>query len=282
MTDPVVLWLDGELVDPAAAAVAWNDHGLTVGDGVFETIELRGGAAFALTRHLDRLERSCHGLGLDPPDRTRLSGAVDAVSSAWGTSGGRLRITVTSGAGPMGSERGDAAPTLIVSATSMTVQRDPTAVVVVPFTRNENGALAGLKTTSYAENVVALRLARAVGAGEAVLANTAGELCEGTGSNVFVGHDGVLVTPPLSSGCLAGVTRALLLEAMAAAGQPAVEAALPVGALAGATEAFLVSTGRHVQPISHVDGVALPAAPGPLTERAARIWDRAYSDAVDP
>ena len=207
---------------------------------------------------------------------------VDAVSSAWGTSGGRLRITVTSGAGPMGSERGDAAPTLIVSATSMTVQRDPTAVVVVPFTRNENGALTGLKTTSYAENVVALRLARAVGAGEAVLANTAGELCEGTGSNVFVGRDGVLVTPPLSSGCLAGVTRALLLEAMAAAGQPAVEAALPVGALAGATEAFLVSTGRHVQPISHVDGVALPAAPGPLTERAARIWDRAYSDAVDP
>lgn len=282
MTDRVVLWLGGGLVDPSTASVPWNDHGLTVGDGVFETIELRSGAPFALTRHLDRLARSCTGLMLEPPARAVVAGAVDAVAAEWGTSAGRLRITVTSGAGPMGSERGDAPPILIVSATSMTIQRDPTAVAVVPFTRNQTGALAGLKTTSYAENVLALRHARDAGASEAILANTVGGLCEGTGSNVFVEHGGVLVTPPLSSGCLAGVTRALLLEALAVAGVPAVEAALPVGALAASSEAFLVSTGRHVQPISHVDGSALPTAPGPLTERAAQIWDHAFTDAVDP
>ena len=82
---------------------------------------------------------------------------------------------------------------------------------MVPWRRNQHGALTGVKTTSYAENVVALAAARAAGVGEALLANTAGELCEGTGTNVFCVLDGVPCTPPLSSGCLAGVTRALVL-----------------------------------------------------------------------
>ena len=83
---------------------------------------------------------------------------------------------------------------------------------MVPWVRNERSAVAGLKTTSYAENVVALAYAKERGAIEAVFANTRGELCEGTGSNVFVVRDGVVWTPPLDSGCLAGITRALAVE----------------------------------------------------------------------
>ena len=85
-------------------------------------------------------------------------------------------------------------------------------VATVPWPRNERGALAGLKTTSYGENVVMLAYAKARGAGEAVMANLAGHLCEGTGTNVFYVVDGELRTPSLESGCLAGVTRALVLE----------------------------------------------------------------------
>ena len=85
-------------------------------------------------------------------------------------------------------------------------------MVTVPWPRNERGALAGLKTTSYAENVVALAEARRRGGTEAIFANLAGHLCEGTGSNVFYVVDGELRTPTLASGCLAGVTRALVLE----------------------------------------------------------------------
>ncbi|MBS1836481.1 MAG: aminotransferase class IV [Actinobacteria bacterium] len=277
-----VVWLDGSIVDAAAASLHWSDHGITVGDGVFETIELRRGAPFALRRHLDRLERSCSGLRIDPPPRHEVAGAVDAVRAAWGTAPGRLRITVTSGPGPMGSERGPGGPTVLVSATSMVVRTGPTDVVTVPFTRNEHGALAGLKTTSYAENVLALRIAAEAGASEAIFANTAGMLCEGTGSNVFAGIDGRLVTPTLSSGCLAGVTRALLLEALERSGEPAVEAAIPIGEWQQVEEAFLVSTGRHVQPIRRIDGVELAACPGPLTRTAARIWSDTYSHASDP
>ncbi len=276
------MWLDGALADPRTAAVHWSDHGLTVGDGVFETIELRRGHPFALTRHLDRLDRSAAGLGVRAPDRAALADAVAAVAAEWGDEPGRLRITSTSGPGPMGSDRGGGSPTLIVAATELQVRTDPTDVVVVPFTRNERGALAGLKTTSYGENVVALAMAAGQGGSEALFANTRDELCEGTGSNVVVVLDDRMVTPPLDSGCLAGVTRALLLEATAAAGVEVAETAVPMSRLGEVTEAFLVSTGRHVQPIRRIDNRALPHCPGPHTESAARVWHDAYDDAVDP
>ena len=118
------MWIDGALADPATASVHWSDHGLTVGDGVFETIELRGGHPFALSRHLRRLGRSMEGLGLMGADLETVHDAADDVATAWGTSPGRLRITVTGGAGPMGSGRGDAAPTVIVAAAPMTVRTD--------------------------------------------------------------------------------------------------------------------------------------------------------------
>jgi len=281
-SDRTVVWIRGALADPATASVHWSDHGVTVGDGVFETIELRHGEPFALTRHLARLERSATGLGLSPPDRSELDQAIAAVARAWGNEPGRLRITCTAGPGPMGSDRTAAVPTMIVAAAPMQVQTLPTDVLVVPFTRNERGALVGLKTTSYAENVVALAAANAAGCSEAILANTRGELCEGTGSNVVVGLDGRLVTPPLASGCLAGVTRKLLLDAMAAAGEPIIEATVQMSELDRVAEAFLLSTGRHVQPIRRFGERALPDCPGPLTQRAAQVWHDAYDAAVDP
>lgn len=273
-----VVWLEGALADPRTASVHWSDHGLTVGDGVFETIELRRGHPFALTRHLDRLDRSAAGLGVPAPDRTVVADAVAAVAAEWGDEPGRLRITWTSGPGPMGSDRGGGSPTLIVAATEMQVRTDPTDVMVVPFTRNERGALAGLKTTSYGENVVALAMAAEQGCSEALFANTRDELCEGTGSNVVVALDDRLVTPPLESGCLAGVTRALLLEAMGAAGVRVAEEAVPMSRLDEVTEAFLVSTGRHVQPIRRIDGRELPHCPGPHTAAAARVWHDPATD----
>jgi branched-chain amino acid aminotransferase len=274
------VWVDGALADPVTASLHWSDHGITVGDGVFETVKLEGGDPFALTRHLDRLEASARGLRLVPPPRGDLERAVADVCSAWGARPGRLRITVTGGPGPMGSSRGTDGPTLLVVAAPLVLDRSPTDVAVVPWTRNEHGALAGLKTTSYADNVVALAAAADEGASEALFANTAGHLCEGTGSNVFVGFGDRLVTPPLSSGCLAGVTRALLLEALAGAGTPAEESDVPMAELAVADEAFLVSTTREVQPVRAVrwpDGTVNDlGGPGPLTQGCQQLWDRTF------
>lgn len=286
---PTVVWLDGDLRDPDVAAVHWSDHGVTVGDGVFETLKLVDGRPFALRRHLTRLGRSAHGLGLTPPTEDEVLGAVDAVCSAWGDRPGRLRITVTAGPGPMGSERCTGGPTLLVAVTAPAPVPTGTGaiVAVVPWTRNERGALAGLKTTSYGENVVALARARSVGAGEALLANTAGHLCEGTGSNVFVVDDDVLVTPPLRSGCLAGITRELLLEALERAGTPVVERDLPLDVLGCCPAAALTSSTRDVQPIATIvlDGGPRPLdVDHPLIVGARRAWAEAHGPGgtIDP
>ena len=107
--------------------------------------------------------------------------------------------------------------------------------------------------------------------------NLAGNLCEGTGSNVFVVRDGQLTTPPLSSGCLAGVTRALVLEWCGGE-----EVDLPIGEFTRCEEAFLTSTTRDVQPIRAVDGKVFPAAPGPVTLKAMETFAQRGAADLDP
>lgn len=281
MSDPV-LWLDGQLVPAGDARVSPFDHGLLVGDGVFETLRVYDGVPFAWTRHHRRLERSADGLGLTAPSSQELRTAVDAVLAANGLTDGRVRLTVTGGPSPLGSERGDGPPTVIVVAAPATPWPATVDVVVVPWSRNENGAVAGLKTTSYAENVRALAYARERDAGEAVFLNTRGELCEATGSNVFVVRDGVVRTPPAHAGCLLGVTRALVLELCAEDGRRAEEAVLGPEALHDADEAFLTSSTREVQPIGRVDGRVLPAAPGPASEKLAALLGELIARNPDP
>jgi branched-chain amino acid aminotransferase len=260
------LWVNGALVDEAAARVSPMDHGLLTGDGVFETLRVYGGVPFAWDRHVDRLGRSAAVLGLPLPDLAQLRSAADEVIAANDLADARLRITVTGGPAPLGSERGDHPPTVIVAVGQLRTWPETEDVVVVPWTRNERGATAGLKTISYAENVRALAYAHERGANEAVFANTRDELCEATGSNVFVVQGGVVRTPPESAGCLAGVTRAYVLELCVRDGIPCEEVDLPMHALTTADEAFLTSSTREVQAIATVDGAALPVAPGPVTQ----------------
>ncbi|WJV49983.1 aminotransferase class IV [Streptomyces flavofungini] len=271
------IWLNGGLQDLDSARVSVFDHGLTVGDGVFETVKAVAGRPFALTRHLDRLARSARGLGLPEPDLDEVRRACAAVLEANPMALGRLRLTYTGGLSPLGSDRGDQGPTLVVALGEAARRPDSTAVITVPWTRNERGALTGLKTTSYAENVVALARATEQGATEALFANTVGQLCEGTGSNVFVVLDGEIHTPPVSSGCLAGITRALAVEWTGAH-----ETELPLDVLDRADEVFLTSTLRDVQGVHRVDDRQLPGAPGPVTAKAMRVFDERAGNDLDP
>jgi branched-chain amino acid aminotransferase len=271
MTDPAgsvrPVWLNGALLAPDEAQVSVFDHGLTVGDGVFETIKAVDGEPFALRRHLARLRRSATGLGLEVPcTDADLEAAIAGVLGDQPPALARVRVTVTAGPAPLGSERGNDGPTVVVAASEAGPPAPTTAAVVVPWRRNEHDAVAGLKTTSYAANVVALAYAKERGGTEALFANTAGELCEGTGSNVFVVLDGRLLTPPLGSGCLAGVTRDLVLRATAAE-----ERAVPMAALDDAEELFLTSTTRDVQALHRLDGRDLDA-PGPVTAEAVAAF----------
>jgi branched-chain amino acid aminotransferase len=275
---PVTVWVDGLLSDSAEATISALDHGITVGDGVFETCKVTHGVPFALTRHLCRLERSAAGMGLPGPEEAIVRQAVTEVLGASDLALGRLRITWTGGVGPLSSERAAGSGTLVVAAAPAPPWPTEVAAVTVPWTRNENSATAGLKTTSYAENVVALQEAHARGGSEALMANSRGELCEGTGSNVFVVIDDQVRTPPLSSGCLAGITRELLLDWAADDGLDVIEETLPFDVLDDADEVVLTSSTRDVQPLTWLDGRRLDV--GPMSRRLVGLF--AHRSAADP
>ncbi|GAB3666235.1 aminodeoxychorismate lyase [Actinocorallia lasiicapitis] len=266
------VWVNGET---GRDHVSVLDHGITVGDGVFETIKLVRGVPFALTRHLDRLAFSARGLGLPEPDDALIrSGIAELLDGAdWPL--GRLRITYTGGPGPLGSDRGPDGTTTILLAGVQKPFPPTGAVAVVPWPRNERGPLAGLKTIPYADYVIALAQAKARGAGEAIFGNLAGHLCEGTGSNIFLVKDGRLITPPLTSGCLAGVTRALVTEWL-----DVEELDVPLAELYTADEVFLTSTTRDIQPVTLVDDTAFEV--GPVTRKAMEIFAVKAAEREDP
>jgi branched-chain amino acid aminotransferase len=268
-------WVNGRLLENSQAPVIGvTDHGFTVGDGVFEALKVVEGRPFALTRHLARLARSAHALGLPDPDLDVFREAVSDVLAQEHLALGRVRITYTGGPAPLGSGRGDASPTMVVVAAPLQPAPETTWVARVPWPRNERGALAGVKSTSYAENVVALAEAARRGASEAIFANLAGNLCEGTGSNVGYVVDGEVRTPTLAAGCLAGVTRDLLLEWC-----DVVEIDEPIEVLDAADEIFLLSTTRDVQGVHRIDDRELDA-PGPVTRELMGAWTA--REAVDP
>lgn len=280
------VWVDGTLTAASDAHVAALDHGVTVGDGVFETCKVVDGTPFAMTRHLQRLRRSAEIIALRLPwDDAALVAACDAAIAAAAADPanasagvGRLRITVTGGPGPLGSDRSDVPPTLVIAAGPGSPWPAATQVATVPWARNERSAVAGAKTTSYAENVVALAEAHRQGASEAILANTVGALAEGTGSNVFLVVDGELCTPSLATGCLAGVTRALVCELV----QVRERDDLTLEHLRTAPEAFLTSSTRDIHPIDTVDGVDLGSVPGPRTAEAVAAFQALEARTLDP
>ena len=274
------VWVNGDLVDPGAPSIAALDHAVTVGDGVFETAKIDRGRPFALSRHHARLERSAAGLGLPAVDLTLVAKGIDAVLEGEPIDFGRLRYSVTGGIGPLGSDRAAGELTYIVVAASQPRPPASGKVTVVPWTRNESSAVAGLKTTSYAENVVALARAKEVGAMEAVFGNTRGELCECTGSNIFVVVGAEVLTPPEDSGLLAGITRGLVLEWAAEAGVPLRETALPLDVLRTADEVFITSSTKDVLPVHAVDDRTMPV--GPVTTRLRDVFRSRAEQDLDP
>jgi branched-chain amino acid aminotransferase len=269
------VWVGGRRVDDGS--ISPLDHGYLVGDGVFETLKTVDGTPFALTRHLARLRRSAAGLDLLVPDDATIRAAIDAVLADATVALGRLRITVSSGTGPLGSGRGEQPATLVVAHTKAAPWPPAARLATVPWPRNERGATAGLKTTSYADNVVALRAAHGAGADEALFVDTRGRVCEGTGSNLFYFVNGHLVTPSLATGCLAGVTRELVMELV-----DVMVADAPVGLLGGAEEAFITSSTRDVLPVSHLDGYAFPSCRGRRTTEAMAALADLQGSTLDP
>lgn len=256
MSTTRIVWINGAYITEGEAHISPFDHGVTVGDGAFETLVTYRGTPFAFSRHYERLLHSLKGLGLEglPREEVLFAATCELLKLNKLGDPARVRITVTGGMAGLCSERlKDAGLTVLIAVTAAPAMGEFGSIQIVPYPRNERSAVVGLKTTSYAENVVALAEAMSKGATEAILPNTVGKLCEGTGSNIFFVEDGVLITPSLESGALSGITRALTLKVAKEIGIPCEVRDVPVESILNATEAFLTSTTREVQPIKFIN-----------------------------
>lgn len=273
-------WIDGVLyADPAEALIPATDHSVVAGDGVFEVLKITPQGPFAVIRHLARLARSASRFGLPEPDADFIRLGLKEVCadlSDWAQPHGRVRITFTGGLGPLSSARKGDRPMTIISAEPCVPPQPTDRIVTLPWTRNSNDVLTGIKSTSYGGNVRGLAYAAQRGCGEGIFVNTAGDVAEGTGTNLFVVHHGRVSTPPITAGVLDGITRALVLEWF-----DVEERNLTLAEAQAADEVFLTSTNRDVQGITHWDDIAWNA-PGPVTAHIQKEFVRRACEHSDP
>jgi len=246
--------LDGAIGPLAETRIPVTDEGLLRGDGGFEVARLYQGRPFAMEDHYERLQRTCNGLRLEF-DLTALRAEVDALLEEAGPVEGLLRIVLTRGGRRLAMI--EPLPHRLAVARVMTVTYAP------------NRVLDGLKTLSYAGNMLAGRLAKEQGYDEALYVTPHGRVLEGPTWSFFWVKDGALLTPPLEDRILASITRDRVIAETGAQ-----EAVCTLDDVRAAEEAFIASSVREVMPIAAVDAIELPSAPGPVTEAAREALAR--------
>jgi Branched-chain amino acid aminotransferase/4-amino-4-deoxychorismate lyase len=252
--------LNGEIHDGTVAALDLRDRGLTLGDGLFETILVVSGRPFMLDAHLDRLCSAAADLRL-PVEREALSHAVAMLLAEAAAGDCALRLAVTRGPGARGLRiPADATPNVLVT---MAPWQPPTAFTTVTLAtvgirRNETSPLSRMKTLAYLDNILALEEAAARGADDALVLNTAGRVAATSMANLFIIRANELLTPPVRDGVLPGTLRAFLLAQAAKAGLAARETSFPPEDLFEADAVLAANSLRLVMQVAALDGRALP------------------------
>lgn len=271
-----MVYVNGEIVPEEAARISALDRGFTLGDGVFDTVRAVEGRVFRLVDHLVRLGSSAGVIGLElPMGPEELSRAVEEVLETNALTRALMRITVSRGAP---AERGlmppaNPRPTVAINATPFDGYAEERyalgiGAIISSIRRNESSPLSRIKSCCYLDSVLARLEATERGAEEALFLNTHGDLACGASSNLFLAVDSVLVTPPLESGVLAGITRRVVLELAGRLDMPHEERRVTPEELYRSQEAFVTNTALGVMPLVAVEGRAIgKGAPGSMTIR---------------
>ncbi|OIR09048.1 D-alanine aminotransferase [mine drainage metagenome] len=261
----MTVWLNGSLLDEAAARIDPSDRGLTLADGLFETLCLKGGKVRHLAAHLARLRAGADCLGFQAPrSDTDIAEAMLALAKAHSQADGLLRLTLTRGPAPRGLlPPAQPQPTLLITLAPAVPDPAPARAILATVTRrNEFSPASRFKTLNYIDNLLARREAAARGADDALLLNSQGRLAESTIANLFLVIDGAVLTPPVADGALPGVMRADVIDRLGAGTAP-----LHPADLAVASEAFLTNA-AGIRALVMVDGHAIGGGhPGPVTTR---------------
>lgn len=249
--------------------------GLINGWGIFSTVRVFDGIPFALERHYERLARDAGRIQL--PLKTSQSEVRDAMQQmlqANGIGNACVRIYfIFNTIGIWKSAEPFPQVDLIMYAMDVPERVGPTTLSVQENGRHAAHPLTGTKVTSWLNNAWMVEQAHRRGYDDALLLNERGEVAECTAANIYCIRGGDVATPPLSSGCLSGVSRAILMEEGPRMGVPVTERVLKLEDFFYADEVFITSTTRHVQPISHIEKRAMKQAPGPVTQKLAKLFE---------
>lgn len=264
-------WCNGGWIGAEEFTLPPTDRGVILGLAIFETMLAVDGRPKFIPAHLKRWEESCRRLGWKFPDNDLEAIGAELLARNGLTQGrGRLRLTMTGGSGSVFTKDAGTDALTWITATPVDAPPDSVSVLLSPWRRNERSPLAGLKTASYAENILALDHARAAGFDETLFHNTAGQLCEAGTSNVFIVRGGRVLTPSLDSGCLPGVMRSVIIGLAGKMGLTCVETSLGSTDLEEADEIFLTSAIRGPVPVSRLGQRAFPATP--VTDSVRAAW----------
>jgi len=286
-----VIFLDGEFVPAEEAKISVFDHGLLYGDGVFEGIRAYNGRVFRLEQHLDRLYDSARAINLTIPwpkeqvrewvlETIRRNGLRDAY----------VRLVVTRGKGDLGLDPVKCpVPSIFVIAGGIQIYppelyEKGLRVVTLATRRNIVEALnPRIKSLNYLNNILGKLEANLAGVEEGLMLTREGYVAEGTSDNVFIVRDGVLVTPALHLGVLAGITRGAVLEIAQAERVPTEETTLTLFDVYNADECFLTGTAAELVPVVEVDGRVIgDGRPGPITKRLLERFRQLTRNEGDP
>lgn len=270
------IYIDGEFYDKENAKISVFDHGLLYGDGVFEGIRFYNGRVFRLDEHIDRLFDSARAIALNIGlEKTAVIEATLETIRQNNLQDGYIRLVVTRGVGDLGLN-----PMLCPKASIFIIASKITLysaekyengldVVTCSTRRIPHGALSPMvKSLNYLNNVMAKIEAQNAGAGEGLMLNEQGFVSECTGDNIFIIKNGVISTPPIAAGALAGVTRAVVFELAAELGIPIREPMMTRYDIFTADECFLTGTAAEVIPAVKLDTRLIgDGKPGPITQR---------------
>jgi len=288
MSEELLVYIDGKYYPKSEAKISVYDHGLLYGDGVFEGIRAYHGIVFHLKEHIDRLYRSAHPILLKIPlTKSQLTEAVLKTLKKNNLTNAYIRLVVTRGFGDLGIDPRKCPKATVIIITEPLLQlNSPEALangittIITWVKRNPvDAATHELKSLNYLNSILGKIEANNIGANEAICLNKAGYVCEGVGENIFIVREGEIITPPISSGALNGITRAVIIRLAKKLGYEVTESNITPNELFTADEAFFTGTAAEVVPIREVNKRVIGTGkPGPVTKRLMQEFEKATKD----
>ncbi len=288
MTKERLVYIDGKFYPKSEAKISVYDHGLLYGDGVFEGIRAYQGIVFHLKEHIDRLYRSAHPIFLKIPlTKEQLTKAVLETLKKNNLTNAYIRLVVTRGVGDLGLDPRKCPKASIIVITEPLLQlhsaeklENGINTTIAWVKRNPvDTATHEMKSLNYLNSILGKIEANNIGADEAICLDKTGYVCEGVGENIFIVQENKIFTPPLSSGALNGITRAVVIRLAKKLGYEVTERNITPNELFTADEVFFTGTAAEIAPIREVNKRVIGSGKlGPVTKRIMQAFEKATKD----